>query len=160
VSCANKGISKTRFYVTVRALAKCGSMSSEIFQPACKTPSAMPLTKVDDTERTRTIRTAISFSTTPRGGATPLPRRAQPLILLFRSNPPTEGGVIRPRPLCWPGYLWLQAVWPSMSKVQSRYVEEPFARKIWTLLTYFRTCSCLSGYVVHCLPRKFASGAA
>ena len=29
--------------------------------------------------------------TTPRGGATPLPRRAQPLLLLFRSNP-TEGG--------------------------------------------------------------------
>ena len=29
--------------------------------------------------RTRAIRTATSFSTTPRGGATPLPRRAQPL---------------------------------------------------------------------------------
>ena len=28
------------------------------------------------------------FSTTPRGGVTPLPRRAQPLLLLFRSNPP------------------------------------------------------------------------
>ena len=33
-----------------------------------------------------------SSLTTPRGGATPLPRRAQPLLLLFRSNPPTEGG--------------------------------------------------------------------
>jgi len=32
------------------------------------------------------------FLTTPRGEATPLPRRAQPLLLLFRSNPPTEGG--------------------------------------------------------------------
>ena len=42
--------------------------------------------------RTRAIRTATSFSTTPRGGAAPLPRRAQPLLLLFRSNPPTEGG--------------------------------------------------------------------
>ena len=42
--------------------------------------------------RTRTIRTATSSSTTPRGGATPLPRRAQPLLLLFRSNPPTEWG--------------------------------------------------------------------
>ena len=42
--------------------------------------------------RTNTIRTAISFSTTPRGGATPLPRRAQPLLLLFRSNPPLRGG--------------------------------------------------------------------
>ena len=38
--------------------------------------------------RTRTTRTATSFSTTPRGGATPLPRRAQPLLLLLRSNPP------------------------------------------------------------------------
>ena len=28
----------------------------------------------------------------PREGATSLPRRAQPLLLLFRSNPPTEGG--------------------------------------------------------------------
>jgi len=27
-----------------------------------------------------------------KGRATPLPRRAQPLLLLFRSNPPTEGG--------------------------------------------------------------------
>ena len=27
-------------------------------------------------------------------------------------------------------------------RVQSRYVEEPFARKLWALLTYFRTCSC------------------
>ena len=42
--------------------------------------------------RTRTIRTAISSLTTPRGGTTLLPRRAQPLLLLFRSNPPTEGG--------------------------------------------------------------------
>ena len=32
------------------------------------------------------------FSTNLRGGATPLPRRAQPLLLLFRSDPPTEGG--------------------------------------------------------------------
>jgi len=28
--------------------------------------------------------------------------------------------LICPRPLCWPGYLWLRAVWPSMSWVQSR----------------------------------------
>ena len=42
--------------------------------------------------RTRTIRTATSSLTTPRGGATSLPMRAQPLLLLFRSNPPTEGG--------------------------------------------------------------------
>ena len=42
--------------------------------------------------RTRMIRTATSFSTTPRGGATPLPRRARPLLLLFRSNPPLRGG--------------------------------------------------------------------
>ena len=42
--------------------------------------------------RTRAIRTATSSLTTPRGGATPLPRCAQPLLLLFRSNPPTEGG--------------------------------------------------------------------
>ena len=34
------------------------------------------------------IRTATSSLTTPRGGATPLPRRAKPLFLLFRSNPP------------------------------------------------------------------------
>ena len=48
----------------------------------------------------RTIRTATFFSTTPRGGATPLPRRAQPLLLLFRSNPPLRGGYIRaPRPI-------------------------------------------------------------
>ena len=31
------------------------------------------------------------------------------------------------------GVLWLPAVWPSMSRVQSRYVEEPLARKLWTL---------------------------
>ena len=37
--------------------------------------------------RTRTIRPATSFSTTPRGGANPLPRRAQPPLLLFRSPP-------------------------------------------------------------------------
>jgi len=30
----------------------------------------------------------------PERGATPLSRRAQPLLLLFRSNPPTEGGII------------------------------------------------------------------
>ena len=30
------------------------------------------------------------FSAIPRGGATPLPRRAQPLLLLFRSNPRTR----------------------------------------------------------------------
>ena len=35
------------------------------------------------------------FSNYPeRGGATPLPRRAQPLLLLFRSDPLTEGGEI------------------------------------------------------------------
>ena len=28
------------------------------------------------------------FLTTPRGGSTSPPRRAQPLLLLFRSNPP------------------------------------------------------------------------
>jgi len=33
-------------------------------------------------------------------------------------------------PLCWSGFLWLPAVWPSISMVQSRYVEEPFARKL------------------------------
>jgi len=38
--------------------------------------------------RTRKIRTVNSFSTAPRGGTTPLPRHAQPLLLLFRSNPP------------------------------------------------------------------------
>ena len=38
--------------------------------------------------RTRAIRTSTSFLTTPRGVATPLPRHAQPLLLLFRSNPP------------------------------------------------------------------------
>ena len=32
------------------------------------------------------------FFNHPERGATPLPRRAQPLLLLFRSNPPTEGG--------------------------------------------------------------------
>ena len=35
------------------------------------------------------------IETTPRRGATPQLRRAQPLLLLFRSNPPTEGGGIR-----------------------------------------------------------------
>jgi len=35
---------------------------------------------------------ASSSLTAPRGRATPLPRRAQPLLLLFRSNPPIEGG--------------------------------------------------------------------
>ena len=42
---------------------------------------------------------AIKCLTTPRGGATPLPRRAQPLLLLFRSNPNPlrgEGGVKSP----------------------------------------------------------------
>ena len=33
-------------------------------------------------------------------------------------------------PLCWSGFLWLPAVWPSISMVQSRYVEGPFARKL------------------------------
>ena len=42
--------------------------------------------------RTRTIRTATSFSATPRGGAALLPRHAQPLLLLFRSNLPLRGG--------------------------------------------------------------------
>ena len=37
--------------------------------------------------RTRTIRTATSSLAAPRGGATPLPRHAQPLLLLFISNP-------------------------------------------------------------------------
>jgi len=50
--------------------------------------------------KARAIRTAASSSTTPRGwGATPLPRRAQPLLLLFRSNPNPlrgEGGVKSP----------------------------------------------------------------
>ena len=32
------------------------------------------------------------FFNHPERGATPLPRRAQPLLLLFRSNPLTEGG--------------------------------------------------------------------
>ena len=38
--------------------------------------------------RTRTTRTAVSFLTTPRRGTTSPPRRAQPLLPLFRSNPP------------------------------------------------------------------------
>ena len=42
--------------------------------------------------RTRTIRAATSSLTTPRGGATPLPKHAQPLLLLFRTSPLTEGG--------------------------------------------------------------------
>ena len=33
-------------------------------------------------------------------------------------------GFIRPRPLCWSGFLWLEAVWSS------RYVEELFAPKL------------------------------
>jgi len=37
---------------------------------------------------TRAIRTATSSITTPRGEATSLSRRAQPLLLLFRSTPP------------------------------------------------------------------------
>ena len=45
--------------------------------------------------RRRTIRTATSSITTPRGGATSLPRRTQPLLLMFRSNPPTEGGGVK-----------------------------------------------------------------
>ena len=50
--------------------------------------------------RTRTIRTATSSLTTPRGGATPLPRRVQTLLLLLRSNPPLRGGIKRfPRAL-------------------------------------------------------------
>ena len=51
--------------------------------------------------RTRTIRTATSSLTTPRGGATPLPRRAQALLLLFRSNSPTEGGDKNRLPACF-----------------------------------------------------------
>jgi len=43
-------------------------------------------TKEEKEVLTRTIRTVTSSFTTPRGGATPLPRRAQPLLLLFRSN--------------------------------------------------------------------------
>jgi len=42
--------------------------------------------------RTRTTKTATSSTTTPRGAPTSPPRRAQPLLLLSRSNPPTEGG--------------------------------------------------------------------
>ena len=34
------------------------------------------------------------FNHPGRGGATPLLRRAQPLFLLFRSNPPMRGGGI------------------------------------------------------------------
>ena len=33
------------------------------------------------------------FLNTPRGGSTSPPRRAQPLLLLSRSNPPLRGGV-------------------------------------------------------------------
>ena len=32
------------------------------------------------------------FFSHPDRGATPLPRRAQPLLLLFRSDPPLRGG--------------------------------------------------------------------
>ena len=35
------------------------------------------------------------IATLPRGGPTPPPRRAQPLFLLSRSNPPTEGGDVK-----------------------------------------------------------------
>jgi len=45
--------------------------------------------------RVRAIRTATSSLTTPRGGTTPLPRCAQPQLLLFRSNPPLRGGIKR-----------------------------------------------------------------
>ena len=53
-----------------------------------------------------------------------------PRLLAPPKSSTAPKGFIRPRPLCWPGYLWLPAVWPSMSRVQSRYVEEPFARKL------------------------------
>ena len=33
------------------------------------------------------------FNQPERGGATPLPRRAQPLLLLLRSNPPLRGNL-------------------------------------------------------------------
>ena len=39
-----------------------------------------------------TTKTATSSTTTPRGGPTPPPRRAQPLFLLSRPNPPLRGG--------------------------------------------------------------------
>ena len=44
----------------------------------------------------RTTRTATSSTTTPRGGSTSPPRRAQPLFLLFdrlRAGPPFSWGV-------------------------------------------------------------------
>ena len=47
----------------------------------------------------RTTRTATSSLTTPRRGATSPPRCAQPLLLLFRSTPHTEGGGGERRPL-------------------------------------------------------------
>ena len=38
-------------------------------------------------------RQPLRFQPPREGGATPLPRSAQPLLLLLRSDPPTEGGV-------------------------------------------------------------------
>ena len=46
-----------------------------------------------------------------------------PRLLAPPKSSTAPKGFIRPRPLCWLGFLWLQAVWSS------RYVEEQFARK-------------------------------
>jgi len=90
--------------------------------------------------RTKTIRTATSFSTTPRGGTTPLPRHAQPLFVLFRSTPPNEGGGKEPPERRigasraeWPEIRQCQSVMaaaPSRAGVNAHWVlPAPFLRR-------------------------------
>ena len=45
------------------------------------------------------------FFNHPERGATPLPRHAEPLLLLFRSNPLTEGGTKNAHGYYTPGHF-------------------------------------------------------
>ena len=70
------------------ALKRCNGGRVLVFVVGAFAEMSGDVSRMQRCRRTRTIRTATSFSTTPRGGTSPLPRRAQPLLLLFRSNPP------------------------------------------------------------------------
>jgi len=54
--------------------------------------SFMPVKSRFTSRVTCTQSSAYNLKTKQKGGANPLPRRAKPLLLLFRSNPPLRGG--------------------------------------------------------------------
>ena len=74
--------------------------------------------------RTRTTKTATSSTTTPRGGPTSPPRRAQPLFLLSRSNPPLRGGGVKYFPLPRRGHLVTEPTSAASNRTQETNLEK------------------------------------